>query len=157
MNTENKIQIPFTKRPVVINWFMYRVDTLCSLLNVKSTRGRFFWMMNNVININVKKIMMHEMLNKHTHWEDNTHILFQDHIARNVERKQTFSWKRGETSWNIKLRSLKNSRCMKMLNELWLRRLHWKFGSSVRKATDLTPISLKNYESNFRLRSEFLL
>lgn len=141
MNTENKIQIPFTIRPVVINWFMYRVDTLCSLLNVKSTRGRFFWMMNNVININVKKIMMHEMLNKHTHWEDNTHILFQDHIARNVERKQTFIWKRGETSWNIKLRSFKNLRCMKMLNASWLRTLHWKIGSSVRRATDLAPIS----------------
>lgn len=130
------------------------VSILCAHCWTSKAREEvFFWMMNNVININVKKIMMHEMLNKHTHWEDNT----SHHIARNVERKQTFIWKRGETSWNIKLRSLKNSRCMKMLNELWLRRLHWKFGSSVRKATELTPISLKNYESNFRLRSEFLL
>lgn len=45
---------------------------------------------------------MHEMLIKQTHWEENKHILFQDHIAWKVERKQTFIWKRGETSWNNK-------------------------------------------------------
>lgn len=30
--------------------------------------------MNNVINFNIKKTMMHEMLIKQTHWEENKHI-----------------------------------------------------------------------------------
>lgn len=88
---------------------------LVLIVECNKREGKFFWMMNNVININIKKTMMHEMLIKQTHWEENKHILFQDHIAWKVERKQTFIWKRGETSW-YKLRSFKNSQYMKMLN-----------------------------------------